>query len=81
MTTNTSTAETVCNLNGVCDCPRDSHEDCEYAPAHVTEDQEIICGCQGCTQMRWDDYGCDHPIDAGCSCVADALYGPACKRN
>ena len=49
----------------------------DYAPVRVDPDGSIICGCSGCVQMRLDGYGCNHAVSVECSCVEEALYGPA----
>ena len=61
-----------CNISGEFSCDPCCEIE-EWAPCYVTPRGAIICGCTSCCQVRWDDYGCAHAIDAGCTCVEDTL--------
>ena len=63
-----------CAISGASSCDAACELE-EFAPHVNLPGGGVRCGCTSCAQMRWDDYGCDHAIDAGCRCIETALHG------
>ena len=76
----TQTTTTLYHCHDVCATTDEHHSKCEaldgcdYAE-HAFKDGGTVCRCSGCAEVAREEYGCNHPASALCTCIEDALYG------